>query len=173
MDPCVFLDRDGVLNIERGTYTWKIDDFEIIRGVREALEDLKMNGFKLVVITNQAGITRGVFTKKDMQACHQYLMEQTGYLIDDIYYSMYHPDYSNSLLRKPGSLMFEKAIARHQIDPSGSWMVGNSERDLVPAAKLGMRTIFIGEKQDQIQAEYFAGDLKNAGDYIIANQKTG
>src|SRR5210317_1058757 len=112
MNKCVFLDRDGVINKERGTYTYRIDDFRIIPGVNEALTLLHEKGYKLVVVTNQAGITRGLFTEDDVNRCHSYMMEKTNHLIDKIYYASYYPDYSNSLLRKPDSLMFEKAMAR-------------------------------------------------------------
>ena len=112
MNKCVFLDRDGVINEERGTYTFKINDFKIIPGVQEALSALHQNGYLLIVVTNQAGITRGLFSEQDMQKCHDYMMEETNHLIDKIYYSSYYPDFSNSLLRKPESLMFEKAMAK-------------------------------------------------------------
>ena len=84
MNKCVFLDRDGVINEERGTYTFKVDDFRIIPGVREALSILHENGYKLIVVTNQAGITRGLFTEQDMQECHEYMMKETGHLIPSI-----------------------------------------------------------------------------------------
>lgn len=170
MNPCVFLDRDGVLNVERGTYTWRIEEFEVIDGVQESLEKLKKNGFLIIVVTNQAGVTRGLYTKSDMQRCNDYLIEQTSYRIDDIYYATSHPEYSESLLRKPDSLMFEKAIARYQIDPARSWMVGNSDRDLFPAVKLGIRTIFVGGNTDIPGNRYFAANLLEATEIIIENQ---
>jgi D-glycero-D-manno-heptose 1,7-bisphosphate phosphatase len=167
VNKCIFLDRDGVLNVERGTYTWKIEDFEIISGVKEALFDLKNADYKLVVVTNQAGISKGLFTKNEMDNCHEYLVSQTGNVIDDFYYSMYHTEYSNSLLRKPDSLMFEKAIAKYHIDPLVSWMIGNHERDLIPARKLGLKTIFIGEKTNTFQADFYTGDLRSAANHIL------
>ncbi len=170
MNKCVFLDRDGVINIERGTYTWEPEDFTLIPGTREALRKLKDHGFYLVVITNQSGISRGLFTKQQMEACHHYMMDQTDHLIDDIYYSSYHPDYSNSLLRKPGTLMFEKAMAKYDLIPYRSWMVGNSPRDMIPAKKLGIKTIFIGNRPDEVDVDYHTEDLRSATDYIIDNQ---
>jgi D-glycero-D-manno-heptose 1,7-bisphosphate phosphatase len=170
MNPCVFLDRDGVLNVERGTYTWKIEDFEIIDGVVESIKKLKDHGFLIIVVTNQAGITRGIYTKSDMKNCNDYLIKQTFNIIDDIYYATSHPDYSESLLRKPDSLMFEKAMAKYYIDPVASWMVGNSDRDLIPALKLGIRTIFVGKSKDDPGNRYFAADLREAAEIIIENQ---
>jgi len=170
MNKCVFLDRDGVINEELGTYTYKIDNFKIISGVKEGLKLLHDEDFFLVLITNQAGITRGLFTEEDMQKCHTFMMQETDNLIDDIYYASYHPDFSNSLLRKPDSLMFEKAIAKHNIDPASSWMIGNSERDLTPAIKLGIHTIFIGEKVPRFKIDYVVSDLLEAANTIITNQ---
>lgn len=170
MNPCVFLDRDGVINVERGTYTWRIQDFEIIDGVVESLERLKKNGFLIIVVTNQAGISRELYTKSDMQSCNDYLMKRTFNKIDDIYYATYHPDYSLSLLRKPDSLMFEKAMAKYHIDPAASWMVGNSKHDLIPALKLGINTIFVGKTADIPENRYFAANLLEATEIIIENQ---
>ncbi len=170
MNPCVFLDRDGVLNVERGTYTWKVEDFDIINGVVESIKKLKDHGFLIIVVTNQAGITRGIYTKSDMKKCNDYLMKLTFNKIDDIYYATSHPDYSESLLRKPDSLMFEKAMAKYYIDPAASWMVGNSDRDLIPALKLGIRTIFVGKSKNTPGNLYFAADLQKAAEIIIKNQ---
>ncbi len=170
MNPCVFLDRDGVLNVERGTYTWRISDFEVIDGVRESLEKLKKNGFLIIVVTNQAGVTRGLYTKSDMKKCNDYLLKQTSRMIDDIYYATAHPEYTESLLRKPDSLMFEKAIAKYQINPASSWMVGNSDRDLLPAIKLGIRTIFVGKSTHIPENRYYVPSLLEAAEIIIENQ---
>ena len=60
---CVFLDRDGVLNRERGDYTYKLEDFEVLPGVPEALALLKENGFLLIVVTNQAGVAKGLYQR--------------------------------------------------------------------------------------------------------------
>jgi len=169
MNKCIFLDRDGVINIERGTYTWKLEDFEIIPGVVETLQKLKKKGFLIVIVTNQSGISKGLFTKRDMEICHEYMMEKTNHLIDDIYYATYNPEYSKSLLRKPDSLMFEKAIAKYNIDTKQSWMIGDKERDISPAIKLGIRTIFIGEKRESGKSDYFAANLQKATDIINHN----
>jgi D-glycero-D-manno-heptose 1,7-bisphosphate phosphatase len=170
MNSCVFLDRDGVINVERGTYTWEVKNFEIIPGVTESLKKLKKAGYLLIVVTNQAGIGRGLYAKSDMEECHRYLSEHTVGILDDIYYATAHPDFSESLLRKPDSLMFEKAIARYRIDPGRSWMVGNSERDLIPARKLGIRTIFVGIPQEEGLTQIAAGNLVQAAEFILKNQ---
>lgn len=82
---CIFLDRDGVLNRERGEYTFKIEDFEIITGVDEALKILKNSGYLLIVITNQAGIAKDIYKEDAVLNCHAYLQAETGDLIDDLF----------------------------------------------------------------------------------------
>lgn len=141
MKKCVFLDRDGVINVERGEYTYKPEDFILTAGLVESLQELKRAGYLLIIITNQAGIAKGLYKSEDVLKCHQKLQEATGHIIDALYFSPYHPEFSESLSRKPESLMFEKAIARFNINPHHSWMIGDKERDLIPAKKIGLRTI--------------------------------
>lgn len=164
---CVFLDRDGVINREIGDYVYRLDDFELISGVVETIERLKKNEFVLVIVTNQAGVSKGLFTEKEVMMCYQFIQESCNHLIDEIYYCPYHPSYSNSLCRKPDSLMFEKAIAKFNIDTSLSWMIGDTERDLVPARKLGIRTIQVGDQPTSTYADYHKNDLKTAAKIII------
>jgi len=156
---CIFLDRDGVLNVDRPNYSYQLDHFKIIEGVPEALKQLKSAGFVLIVVTNQSGIAQGIYTQKDMEVCHNFLQEQCGGVIDHFYFSPYHPTITESLGRKPGTLMFEKAIPRFSIDVATSWMVGDRGRDLIPARALGMKTIQIG---DDVEPEH-------RGDHIFNN----
>ena len=108
MNKCVFLDRDGVLNEDDPNYTFVVSKFKILPDVPEALKMLKQQGYLLVVVTNQSGIAQGLYTIDQMQACHTYMQQQCGNIIDHFYFSPYHPSVTQSLLRKPGTLMFEK-----------------------------------------------------------------
>src|SRR6185295_17377236 len=129
---------------------------------------LKKSGFVLVVVTNQSGIAQGLYTIEQMKTCHDYFQRECGNLINHFYFSPYHPSVTNSLLRKPGTLMFEKAIAKFGIDVSTSWMVGDRGRDIVPARKLGIKTIQIGdevEKEDR--ADYEVDNLLQAAQLIL------
>jgi D-glycero-D-manno-heptose 1,7-bisphosphate phosphatase len=150
INKCVFLDRDGVLNKERGEYTFQKEDFEIIDGVKDALKLLKQAGYLLIVITNQAGIAKGLYKRVDVAKCHQYLQTETGDLIDDIYFCPHHPTTTESLLRKPDSLMIEKAMAKWDIDPDKSFMIGDSFRDIDASEKVGVRGILVGDKEKTI-----------------------
>jgi len=164
---CVFLDRDGVLNEERGEYTYKTEDFNLIQGVKEALQLLKAHHYLLVVVTNQAGISKGLYTKQDMEACHQKLQKEVYNLINAIYYAPLHPVVSHSLARKPDSLMLERAIARYNIDPHQSWIVGDRLRDLEAGQKVGVKGILVGNAEPVPKGILYAADLSRAAQLIM------
>lgn len=166
---CIFLDRDGVLNKDFVDYAYTLEKFIILPGVPEALSKLHDAGYLLIVITNQSGIAKGIYTRQEMEKCHEFLHEKTGHLIDHIYFSPWHPNFSESLTRKPGSLMFEKAIAKFDVDVSRSWMIGDKKRDLVPAIKLGISTIQVDGHDDGI-ADFVAPDLLSAADHILSGE---
>ena len=164
---CVFLDRDGVINRELGDYAYRLDHFELNAGVNESLKKLKDNGFLLIIVTNQAGIAKKLYSKEDVLRCHQYLQENCGNLIDDLYFSPHHPTVTESLLRKPDSLMFEKAMAKYKIEAVRSWMVGDSPRDIIPAKHMRLRTIGIG-KAAEAKPDFMVNGLHEAAGLIIA-----
>lgn len=147
----IFLDRDGVINREVGDYVWLEDDFEVNEGVAEALQELKNNGFLLIVITNQAGISKGIYGHDEVNELHQYMKHYfANYNIHftEIYYCPHHPDYTQCLCRKPGSLLIEKALARFDIDPAKSYFIGDRERDVEAAKASGVKPILIPANDD-------------------------
>jgi D-glycero-D-manno-heptose 1,7-bisphosphate phosphatase len=165
---CVFLDRDGVLNKDNPAYTFRVEDFKILPGVIDALASLKKSGFLLVVVTNQSGIAKGIYSQIQMEECHHYFQKECGSLIDHFYFSPYHRTVTESLLTKPGTLMFEKAIARFNIDIQTSWMIGDRGRDIIPARALGIKTIQIGDEvEPENLADYKVDDLQNAARIIL------
>jgi D-glycero-D-manno-heptose 1,7-bisphosphate phosphatase len=169
MNSCVFLDRDGVINKDNPNYTFRVKDFEILPGVIGALEQLKLNQYLLIVVTNQSGISQSLYTRQQMEDCHRYFQQQCGNLIDHFYFSPYHPSVTESLIRKPGTLMFEKAIAKFDIDARKSWMIGDNVRDIIPARKLGIQTIQVGnEFKDTDKADFETLDLPGATEIILS-----
>ena len=167
LQKCVFLDRDGVLNEERGDWTFRIEDFRILPGVGDAIDRLKSEGFLTIIITNQSGISKGLYSVQDMQDCHEYLQKELGQTFDDIYFSPYHPTVTESLGRKPGTLLFERAIALHSVDVTQSWMIGDKERDLIPAKKLGIRCILVDPQIEFEQADFVCESLQMAVEHIL------
>jgi D-glycero-D-manno-heptose 1,7-bisphosphate phosphatase len=167
LNKAVFLDRDGVLNAEIGHYVWRPEEFVVLAGVPEALARLKAAGYYLVVVTNQAGIAKGLYTAADVHACHQKLQDACGHLIDAFYFAPGHPSVSESLMRKPDSLMLEKAMARFQLDPDQCWMVGDRLRDIEAGARVGVAGILIGSTE-QVEYTRAAPNLLAATDLILA-----
>lgn len=167
MNKAVFLDRDGVLNQEIGEYVWEVEKFVVLPGVAESLARLKAAGFHLIVVTNQAGIAKGLYTAAHVAACHQKLQEATGHLIEAFYFAPGHPSVSESLARKPGSLMLEKALARFRLEPARCWIVGDRLRDMEAGHRVGVRGILVGP---DAQAGYqpHVADLAAATNLILA-----
>src|ERR1035437_10328277 len=134
MNKAIFLDRDGVINQERGHYTFGLDEFILNDGLFEALKAFQDKGFLLIVITNQGGIAKGLYSHKDVAILHNYLIEilaENGIHLTEIYYCPHHPDIGKCLCRKPNSLMLEKSIARFDIDAAKSYFIGDNDRDII------------------------------------------
>lgn len=165
---CVFLDRDGVLNKELGDYLVNLDDLIIPEGVPEALRLLKSAGFLLIVITNQAGIAKGLYSADLVFAIHDEMQKASGGSLDDIYFSPNHEKFTGrSLSRKPDSLMIEKAMAKYKIDPAQSWMVGDRDRDMEAGRKAGLKTIQIVSGEVSSIGDFTAGNLFDAANIIV------
>lgn len=169
--PCVFLDRDGIINKDYVDYTYTIERFEVLPGVKEALHKLKANGYLLVLITNQSGIAKGIYTHEDVAKVHEHMNDMLEHPFDAIYYSPYHQTISNSLSRKPDSLMLERAIAKFQIEVAKSWMVGDRPRDMTPAKKLGIPCIHVLETPEtECEGDFSALHLLGAAEIIISRK---
>lgn len=166
---CIFLDRDGVLNVDRVDYVYRMEEFIIPPGVGEALRALKDAGYLLVIITNQSGIAKGVYKREDVYMIHQAIQDGTGVELDDIYFCPYHEKFdSHSLTRKPGSLMIEKAAAKYEVDMDASWMVGDHERDITAGTRAGLRTIRLAPQGTETKASHLVDDLLAASKIILA-----
>ena len=140
----IFLDRDGVLNRERGEYTYTINDFEWVDDTFEALRVLQKKGFIFIIISNQGGVSKGIYSKDDVLEIDRYIkmqLKEEGIYISDSYYCPHHSELENCLCRKPKSLMLEKAIARFNIDPQKSFFIGDSARDMIAGQNLNIKGI--------------------------------
>lgn len=142
----LFLDRDGVINRERGMHTWRPEEFEVLPGVGQAINQAHRAGLLVIVVTNQSGIGLGLYDHADVERLHMLLGKQLsleGAWVDAIYYCPHHPQQGRCLCRKPGSLLFERAIARYTVDVSRSLMVGDRQRDVDAAAAAGIRGVLV------------------------------
>ena len=144
MNKAVFFDRDGVINFDPGDYTYLLNEFKINDGIIPALKKLTENGYLLVIITNQGGIAKQIYTHNEVKAIHQFLegeLKKSNIELTEIYYCPHHSDKEKCLCRKPGSLLIEKAIARFNIDPKNSFMIGDKQRDIEAAEGAGVKGI--------------------------------
>jgi D-glycero-D-manno-heptose 1,7-bisphosphate phosphatase len=148
----VFLDRDGVINVKlpENRYVRNSSEFEFLPGVAEALSMLREIGFRLVIITNQRGIARGLMSPEELERVHRFMEEELGKSsveIDGLYYCP-HDDHEYCECRKPEPGMILAACRDLGIDPAESYMVGDSASDVDAGRRAGTRTVRIAADHD-------------------------
>ncbi len=121
-------------------------------------------GFEFIVITNQGGVSKGIYNKNDVHLVHGHMLTQfkkAALTVLEIYYCPHHSDLEQCICRKPDSLMLEKAIARFNIDKSLSFMIGDSQRDVEAATKVGIKSFKIepNTKLNQLENYLFWWDI--------------
>lgn len=171
----VFLDRDGVINKYVG-FLRDIDDFELLDGVSKAIRKINESGYLAIVVTNQPVIARGEVSFAELTEIHnkmETLLGEDGAYLDAIYFCPHHPDkgFDGEIpelkfdcdCRKPKPGMLIKAAKDFNIDLKHSWMIGDSESDILAGKSAGCETVFIGDKDGTA----CAADLIGAVDYII------
>ena len=145
MKPAVFLDRDGVINIDRDDYVKSWDEFVFLPGVPEALARLHEARREVYIITNQAGGERGKMTEAALQDIFlrmQVSVRRHGGMIHGIEACLHHPD-TCCQCRKPEPGMFLKAAVKHGIDLQRSVFVGDRCTDMDAARRVGCTTVFV------------------------------
>lgn len=147
----LFLDRDGVINMRlEGDYVKTLDEFEFLEGVPEAISILSAIFGKIIVVTNQQGIGKGLYTENDLSIIHHYLtdeIEKHEGRIDKVYFSP-HLESDNHQNRKPGiGMALEAKKDFPEIDLSRSFMIGDSMSDMQFGRTAGMKTVFISEEK--------------------------
>ena len=166
MNKAVFLDRDGVINHDPGDYTYHISEFKLNDGIIENLKKLYDNGFMLIIITNQGGISKGLYSQQNVEEIHNYLIQELRKVnveLAEIYYCPHHSVNENCICRKPNSLMIEKSLARFNIDPKQSFMLGDKDRDVECAKNAGVKGIKV-EINKNIKS--YVDDIINNKDQI-------
>ncbi len=152
MNKAIFLDRDGVINVDTG-YVGRWEDFSFTPEIFVFCQKAVEKGYKLIVVTNQSGIGRGFFQKSDFLKLNGQMLEvflENNIEITDVFYCPYHPtdgvgEYKQeSLDRKPQPGMLLKAISKHRLDSEQCILIGDSERDIEAARAAGvLRTYLI------------------------------
>lgn len=166
----VFVDRDGVLNVEVD-YLSRVEDLELIPGSAEAVRDLRAAGLKVIVISNQSGVGRGYFDQAALDKITAALEKTVT--VDAIYYCVHLPDAACSC-RKPSPEMLQKAAEKFDLDLTRSWFVGDSTVDVQTALNAGCVPILVrtgkggkdGHFKDAKPAQTFP-DLAAAARHIL------
>jgi heptosyltransferase-2 len=164
----VFLDRDGTI-IKDMHYLNTFDKLVIFPNVKENLQKLKDAGFKLIGVTNQSGIARGIVDEKFVLELNAYLQKEFG--IDDFYYCPHHPD-EHCPCRKPEPMMPLSAKLRHRINLKTSYVIGDKELDVQLARKTGATGILLSSETspENSCASYIAKDLAGAVEWILRRE---
>ncbi len=173
MKKAIFFDRDGVL-IKDGKYPYKNEHLDIFPEVPLALKELKKTGYMLIVITNQSGVARGLFSEKEVKKFNLLMkkkFEKKGAHIDAIYYCPHHVDgkvrkYQKECnCRKPKPGMIVTAAKKYGISLEDSWMIGNMDKDIIAGKIAGCKTILISTKKNC--ADFCAQNVKQAAEIIF------
>jgi D-glycero-D-manno-heptose 1,7-bisphosphate phosphatase len=137
----LFLDRDGVINVEKN-YLYRIEDFEFIDGVFETCRAFQEKGYLIIIITNQAGIARGKYTEEDYQLLTNWMIrefEKENINVAKVYHCPHHPDFSGACnCRKPAPGMLEEAKVEFDIDMVSSIFIGDKESDIEAGLQAGI-----------------------------------
>jgi D-glycero-D-manno-heptose 1,7-bisphosphate phosphatase len=162
--PALFLDRDGVLNEDRG-FVSRWEDFRWIPGARETVAAFNRAGWLVIVVTNQSGVGRGYYSEADMHALHAHMqaeLAEAGGRIDAFYHAPQHPEaaveayrHPDPPLRKPNPGMILQALADWPIDREASILVGDKPSDLEAALRAGVRALLFegGDLKQFLEAE--------------------
>lgn len=169
----IFLDRDGVINKEVD-YLFKIKDFNFIDGVFEACKVFNKEGFEIIIITNQSGIAKNLYSKEDFKILTGWMLNEfksRNIKILDVFYCP-HEKNSNCHCRKPMPGMFLKAKKKYAIDMNKSWMIGDKESDIEAAKSAGISNTIIVRSGHKIQelntkAKYKLDSIKDSQNIIL------
>ena len=165
----IFLDRDGVLTEERG-YITSVGDMKIFPYAADCIHQIQKKGYYAIVVTNQSGIARGLFTEEQLDEMNTYLKQQTG--VDAIYYCLHHV--KGTIVkyrkicrcRKPQTGLYETACKEFHINMQGSYMVGDRASDILAGQNIGVKTILLesgygtARMEEKVEPDYIVSDLR-------------
>ncbi len=167
MNKAIFLDRDGVINVDK-SYVHKLEDLEF----HEGLENLgRLNDYKIFIVTNQSGIGRDYYTENDFKIFNNAILEHLdslGIKVIETYYCPHNPDV-NCNCRKPKPTSILEAKAKYDLDLLESWVVGDKASDVQLGVNAGCKTIFIQRQYDKkdSQPDYAVSSISDAVNCIL------
>jgi len=152
----LFLDRDGVINIDHG-YVSKPENFEFVDGILDFIKNAQKKGYLPIVVTNQSGIGRGYYSLEDFEKLTDWMLEkmrQAGIEIDrsQVFYCP-HPPEVGCNCRKPMPGMLLEAKEHFNIDMKNSWMIGDKQSDIEAAKNAGVGNTYLTEKNRKLELE--------------------
>ncbi len=164
MRRALFLDRDGVVNVEKN-YLHKIDDFELMDGIVEVCRAYQEQGYLIIIVTNQSGISRGYYTEDDFAILSRWMVEhfkEVGITITRIYHCPHHENIDGACeCRKPEPGMFLEAQRAYGVDMKNSVMIGDNERDIEAALRAGVgMNILLSKQADTSKADKIIHSLR-------------
>lgn len=163
--PALFLDRDGIINIDKG-YVFRKEDFEFVEGIFDLCRAFGQEGFLIVVVTNQSGIARGLYTEEDFQALSLWMTGkflEHGVRLHGLYHCPDHPDFTiDSNLRKPNPGMLLQASKDLDIDLRRSLLIGDKASDLEAAVRAGLARQYLHESNTPIRPDEILEWIRSA-----------
>lgn len=171
----VFLDRDGVINkcAAPHYYISRWDDFEFLHGAVEGIRALNDAGYLVLLISNQRGIARGLYTVEEVNKLHKKMcgcLAESGARIDGIYICPHN--YGECNCRKPDIGLFQRAEQEWMIDKEKSYCIGDFESDIKAGITYGIKTILIGNTAEEYGQDYTFSSLQMAGAYLAKGEET-
>ena len=162
----LFLDRDGTVLVEKG-YVTTVEDVELLPGVAGAIAAASAAGWKIIVVTNQACVAKGLITEDELGGIHQRMVAMLGAegaFVDGVYWCPHHPEGTvpefsiECSCRKPRAGLLEQAAAEHDLDLAASAMVGDTLRDLEAGRAVGAKAILVltGKGEETAKEEHGA-----------------
>ncbi|MFH2138858.1 MAG: HAD-IIIA family hydrolase [Candidatus Omnitrophota bacterium] len=178
----ILLDRDGVINKNnKDQYVRSWEHFEFLPGSIEAIKKITDLGIEIFVISNQAGVAKGLYTEEELSRMTQNMLgaiKAGGGNVNKVHYCL-HRDEDACDCRKPKTGLFEQAIVGRKVDPGQVFVIGDSARDIQAGQKLGFRTILVlsGNTKDreeindfELKPDFIAKDLLDAVDTVIVKE---
>ncbi len=167
----LFLDRDGIINIDHG-YIYTIKDFKFTEGIFSLLHLFQKFNYQIFIVTNQSGINRGYYTQSDFRYLTTWMLsefEKKEIHIEEVYHCPHSPEEKCSC-RKPKTGMIEHCLNNHYIDLSRSWLIGDKQSDINLALNAKIQnSIAIGDR-NIINSTYSFDSILQCKEYLEENQ---
>ena len=174
MKKALFLDRDGVVNVEKD-YLYKIEDFEFIDGIFDLCRYHASQGYLIFIVTNQSGIARGYYSEDDFQVLTEWMRSEflkKGIKIQEVYYCPHHPDITGECeCRKPKPKMLLDAQKKYNLDMQNSLLVGDRQRDIDAGFNAGVSRAYLFDETGRVKTSNATKIINKLGDIYNVNFK--